>query len=206
MPTQSRGHGTQRGRHSSGSGALLGVGSANGYEGSCGPGFSLQGERRFVKPPAKTKRISRRGAEHAEKGKGTRFDLRLLPFVAPQTFEIVSACEDFIERSGFSPSLLLAFSACSAPLREVLPSPLAALPPGAMPTTRLSSPKSALRGHVLGSLAEYRGFRRDQAKNACRSEGRRVCGGVATSAGRCRNRGSPARACAGGRTDCGRRR
>ncbi len=107
---------------------------ANGYEGSCGPGFSLQGELRFVKPPAKTKRISRRGAEHAEKDKGTRFDLRLLPFVALQTFEILSACEDFIERSGFSPSPVLAFSACSAPLREILPSPLRALPPGAMPT------------------------------------------------------------------------
>ena len=114
---------------------------ANGYEGSCGPGFSLQGEARFVKPPAKTKRISRRGAEHAEKDKGTRFDLRLLPFVALQTFEILSACEDFIERIGFSPSPVLAFSACSAPLREILASPLRALPPGAMPT--------ALRGHVF---------------------------------------------------------
>ncbi len=82
---------------------------------------------RFVKPPAKTKRISRRGAELAEKDKGTRFDLRLLPFVALQTFEILSACEDFIERSGFRPSPVLAFSACSAPLREVLPSPLSAV-------------------------------------------------------------------------------
>ena len=112
------------------------------------PGLFSARRARFVKPPAKTKRISRRGAEHAEKDKGTRFDLRLLPFVALQTFEILSACEDFIERSGFSPSPVLAFSACSAPLREILLSPLRALPPGAMPTTRLSSPKSALRGHA----------------------------------------------------------
>ncbi len=109
MPTQSRGHGTRRER----------------IRGLMRPGLFSARRARFVKPPAKTKRISRRGAEHAEKDKGIRFDLRLLPFVAPQTFEIVSACEDFIERSGFSPSPVLAFSACSAPLREILPSPLA---------------------------------------------------------------------------------
>ncbi len=96
--------------------------------------FRQTAGKRFVKPPAKTKRISRRGAELAETDKGTRVDLRLLPFVALQTFGVLSACEDFIERSGFSPSPVLAFSACSAPLREIFPSPLAALPPRPRPS------------------------------------------------------------------------
>ena len=112
------------------------------------PGLFLQGERRFVKPPAKTKRISRRGAELAEKDKGTRFDLRLLPFVAPQTFEIVSACEDFIERSGFSPSPVLAFSACSAPLREISPPQSFAAPAGAW-TREPESNTAGCHAHLL---------------------------------------------------------
>ncbi len=112
------------------------------------PGLFSARRAPFRQTACKNEENLSRSAEHAEKDKGTRFDLRLLPFVVLQAFEILSACEDFIERSGFSPSPVLAFSACSAPLREVLPSPLRALPPADMPT--------ALRGHVLGSLAECR--------------------------------------------------
>ena len=131
-------------------------------------------------------RISRRGAEHAEKAKTGEGEKPLRSMKSSQADTISNVCRATKGKSRRSNLVPLSFSACSAPLREILfvfaggltkrASPCREKPgphepsypfaPGAMPTARLSStlrlrpegssPKSALRGHVLGSLAECR--------------------------------------------------
>ncbi len=170
MPTQSRGHGTRRSPDRGGSLLAIGASRWNRGLARCAkppagaalfcvcrtsrsrkrerirglmrPGLFSARRAPFRQTACKKRRESLAEAQSTQrKTRGTRFDLRLLPFIALQTFEILSACEDFIERSGFSPSLLLPFSACSAPLREILPSP-----PRRVPCPRLCvGMSSALR-------------------------------------------------------------
>ena len=138
MPTQSRGHGTRRSPDRGGSLLAIGASRWNRGLARCAkppagaalfcvcrtsrswkrerirglmrPGLFSARRAPFRQTACKKRRESLAEAQSTQrKTRGTRFDLRLLPFVALQTFEILSACEDFIERSGFSPSLRLGF-------------------------------------------------------------------------------------------------
>ena len=118
---------------------------ANGYEGSCGPGFWLQGE-----PVSSNRRQKRREslAEAQSSQRKTRGQSSTFDFYLSLLCKRLKSCQ-------------LAKTSSSEVVFHLLPSwlSLRALrlcerfspppSPGAMPTTRLSSPKSALRGHVF---------------------------------------------------------
>ncbi len=104
-------------------------------------------------------RISRRGAEHAEKAKTGEGEKPLRSMKSSQADKISNVCRATKGKSRRSNLVPLSFSACSAPLREILfvfaggltkrRSPCREKPgphepsypfaPGAMPTARLSS-------------------------------------------------------------------
>ncbi len=121
----------------------------NGYEGSCGPGFSLQGE------PVSSNRLQKRRESLAEaqssqrktRGQGSTFDF-YLSLLCKRLKSCQLAKTSSSEVVFHLPPSWLSLRALRLCERFFPPS-LAALPPGAMPTTRLSSPKSALRGHVF---------------------------------------------------------
>ncbi len=159
MPTQSR---LRRARSSRGHGTRRKV---FGPRGTIGNSPAFQGwfvRAPFFNSPSPGRggralrgegRTSRRGAEHAEKAKTGEGGKPLRSMKSSQADKISNVCRATKGKSRRSNLVPLSFSACSAPLREILfvfaGGSTKRFAPGAMPTARPSSPKSALRGHVF---------------------------------------------------------